>query len=104
MNMITIDAHSRDMVANIVDAGEARPDCFLWMCQLRSYWDAALGDCRCAEPGRARRQVVRARCSLARPPSLQLPAAACLTLPSAVGRTAQPASPQDQGLRRVLPM
>lgn len=46
MNMITIDAHSRDMVANIVEAGEARADCFLWMCQLRSTWDAKLGDCR----------------------------------------------------------
>lgn len=46
MNMITIDAHSRDMVANIADAGEVDADCFLWMCQLRSYWDAKLGDCR----------------------------------------------------------
>lgn len=46
MNMITIDAHSRDMVANIVEAGETRADCFLWMCQLRSTWDAKLGDCR----------------------------------------------------------
>ncbi|KAI8464229.1 MAG: flagellar alpha dynein [Monoraphidium minutum] len=46
MNMITIDAHSRDMVANIADAGETAPNCFLWMCQLRSYWDAKLADCR----------------------------------------------------------
>ncbi|GBF96391.1 dynein heavy chain axonemal [Raphidocelis subcapitata] len=28
MNMITIDAHSRDMVANIVEAGETAADCF----------------------------------------------------------------------------
>eukprot|EP00877_Chromochloris_zofingiensis_P015255 jgi/Chrzof1/9984/Cz04g22250.t1 len=46
MNMITIDAHSRDMVANIVEAGEQKQDCFLWMCQLRSYWDASIADCR----------------------------------------------------------
>ena len=46
MNLITIDAHSRDMVANIVDSGCARADDFLWACQLRSYWDEALGDCR----------------------------------------------------------
>lgn len=51
MNMITIDAHSRDMVANIVEAGETAADCFLWMCQLRSYWDASLGDCRQAAMG-----------------------------------------------------
>ena len=46
MNMITIDAHSRDMVANIVEAGVDKQDCFLWMCQLRSYWDATINDCR----------------------------------------------------------
>lgn len=46
MNMITIDAHSRDMVANIVEAGVDKQDCFLWMCQLRSYWDASINDCR----------------------------------------------------------
>lgn len=46
MNMITIDAHSRDIVASLVDGGGASPDCFLWMCQLRSYWDAAISDCR----------------------------------------------------------
>lgn len=53
MNMITIDAHSRDMVANIVEAGERNSDCFLWMCQLRSYWDTSLGDCRCGDEGTA---------------------------------------------------
>jgi hypothetical protein len=58
--MITIDAHSRDMVANIVEAGEARPDCFLWMCQLRSYWDAALSDCRCHEHAAGGGQYARA--------------------------------------------
>ena len=33
--MITIDAHSRDMVANILEAGATNQDCFLWLCQLR---------------------------------------------------------------------
>jgi dynein heavy chain, axonemal len=46
MNMITIDAHSRDMVANIGEAKADKPDCFLWMCQLRSYWDDTISDCR----------------------------------------------------------
>ena len=39
MNMITIDAHSRDMVQNIVDSGATDRDCFAWQSQLRSYWD-----------------------------------------------------------------
>jgi dynein heavy chain len=47
MNMVTIDAHGRDVVAALADAGVARGDCFEWMSQLRLYWDAALGDCRC---------------------------------------------------------
>jgi dynein heavy chain len=51
MNMITIDAHSRDMVGNIVESGDTKADCFQWMCQLRSYWDADLGDCRCVALG-----------------------------------------------------
>jgi dynein heavy chain len=46
MNMITIDAHSRDIVGNIVETGSDKQDCFLWMCQLRSYWDASINDCR----------------------------------------------------------
>eukprot|EP00891_Asterochloris_glomerata_P001316 jgi/Astpho2/1316/Aster-06188 len=46
MNMITIDAHSRDMVESIVESGADRADCFQWMCQLRSYWDASVSDCR----------------------------------------------------------
>ncbi len=49
--MITIDAHSRDMVGNIVESGDTKADCFQWMCQLRSYWDADLGDCRCVALG-----------------------------------------------------
>lgn len=46
MNMITIDAHSRDVVEGMVAAGAASPDSFQWKCQLRSVWDADLGDCR----------------------------------------------------------
>jgi dynein heavy chain len=46
MNMITIDAHSRDVVEGMVAAGASSPDSFQWKCQLRSVWDAELGDCR----------------------------------------------------------
>ena len=86
MNMITIDAHSRDMVQvreryinkivwprfhafscrchpcrpapahilplprcvqQIAETPEAnKADCFQWVCQLRSYWDLAVNDCR----------------------------------------------------------
>lgn len=46
MNMITIDAHSRDMVDGIVEVGATEVDCFQWSCQLRSYWDTAVNDCR----------------------------------------------------------
>jgi dynein heavy chain len=44
--MITIDAHSRDMVQGIVEAGADAEDCFQWVCQLRSYWDPTIADCR----------------------------------------------------------
>ena len=39
MNMITIDAHSRDIVQQIADSGTADRDCFAWQSQLRTYWD-----------------------------------------------------------------
>lgn len=44
--MITIDAHSRDIVANMVKEGTPDSNSFLWMCQLRSYWDSSISDCR----------------------------------------------------------
>ena len=44
MNMITIDAHSRDMVISIVENGENSKKCFKWMSQLRTYWDADIDD------------------------------------------------------------
>jgi hypothetical protein len=107
--MITIDAHSRDMVANIVDAGEAAADCFQWMCQLRSYWDAKLGDCRQAN----------SECILGQPALLQPPCASGLALgnphlssftdsftPLLGTLTPDPplAPTQDQDLRRLLPL
>lgn len=46
MNMITIDAHSRDIVANMDKEGTPDANSFLWMCQLRSYWDSSISDCR----------------------------------------------------------
>jgi dynein heavy chain, axonemal len=44
--MITIDAHSRDMVQGVMEAGADNADCFQWVCQLRSYWDPVISDCR----------------------------------------------------------
>jgi len=44
--MITIDAHSRDMVQNLVATNADKVDCFQWMCQMRSYWDTSVNDCR----------------------------------------------------------
>jgi len=46
MNMITIDAHSRDIVGKMVEEGCDRTDAFLWTIQLRTYWDKAVEDCR----------------------------------------------------------
>jgi len=44
MNMITIDAHSRDMVIQMVENKESTKKCFKWMSQLRTYWDADVDD------------------------------------------------------------
>ena len=46
MNMITIDAHSRDIVNNIVEAKADKPDNFLWASQLKTYWDKDINDCK----------------------------------------------------------
>eukprot|EP00798_Chlamydomonas_sp_ICE-L_P023007 gene23007-30199_t len=46
MNMITIDAHSRDIIAQNVEAGADKVDSFQWVAQLRSYWDTSVNDCR----------------------------------------------------------
>ena len=45
-NMITIDAHSRDMVQSVIESQADKVDCFQWVCQLRSYWDSTINDCR----------------------------------------------------------
>ena len=45
-NMITIDAHSRDMVQGVIESKADKVDCFQWVCQLRSYWDSTINDCR----------------------------------------------------------
>jgi dynein heavy chain, axonemal len=46
MNMITIDAHSRDMIEQIADSGSDDVESFQWVCQLRTYWDKSIDDCR----------------------------------------------------------
>ena len=45
MNMITIDAHSRDIILNIAETGEEKGNCFAWLSQLRTYWDTSVDDC-----------------------------------------------------------
>ena len=58
MNMITIDAHSRDMVIGLIEQGETSKKCFKWMSQLRTYWDSDIDDSvirlRCLVPLRLR--------------------------------------------------
>jgi dynein heavy chain, axonemal len=46
MNMITIDAHSRDMIEQIAESGSGDVESFQWVCQLRTYWDKDINDCR----------------------------------------------------------
>lgn len=44
MNMITIDAHSRDMIQKVVDCGKTTKSAFEWLSQLRTYWDESVED------------------------------------------------------------
>eukprot|EP00899_Mesostigma_viride_P003607 jgi/Mesvir1/13247/Mv18980-RA.1 len=44
MNMITYDAHGRDIIQQIVEAKAEKVDCFQWACQLRTYWNAEIND------------------------------------------------------------
>jgi dynein heavy chain len=44
MNMITIDAHSRDIIQNIVECGKTSSSSFEWLAQLRTYWDESIND------------------------------------------------------------
>ena len=46
MNMITIDAHSRDMIEQVAESGSDDVESFQWVCQLRTYWDKDIDDCR----------------------------------------------------------
>lgn len=39
MCMITMDAHSRDIIGQLIDAGVQKPDEFQWQSQLKAYWD-----------------------------------------------------------------
>jgi len=44
MNMITIDAHSRDIIENIANTGKSSSSAFEWLAQLRTYWDESIKD------------------------------------------------------------
>merc|ERR1712078_40110 len=46
MNMITIDAHNRDITLSLVEKKTDKLSSFDWACQLRGYWDNTIGDCR----------------------------------------------------------
>ena len=46
MNMITIDAHNRDITLGLVEKKTDKLSSFDWACQLRGYWDNTIGDCR----------------------------------------------------------
>jgi dynein heavy chain len=46
MNMITIDAHSRDMIAKVAETGKDTKQAFEWLSQLRTYWDESIDDCK----------------------------------------------------------
>lgn len=44
MNIITLDAHARDMIANLIRDNITKNDAFGWQGQLRYRWDADKGD------------------------------------------------------------
>lgn len=44
MCMITMDAHSRDIIEQLRDQGVKKPDEFQWQSQLKCYWDSFLQD------------------------------------------------------------
>ena len=44
MCMITMDAHSRDIIAKLRDEGVQKADEFQWQSQLKAYWDGYVGD------------------------------------------------------------
>lgn len=44
MNMITIDAHSRDVIQVVIESGAQVKTAFQWLSQLRTYWDSSIND------------------------------------------------------------
>jgi len=46
MCLITMDAHSRDIIQNMMDANVTDVNDFLWQSQLKSYWDGEQQDFR----------------------------------------------------------
>ena len=46
MCLITMDAHSRDIIQNLIDASVIDVNDFLWQSQLKSYWDPDQQDFR----------------------------------------------------------
>eukprot|EP00967_Tisochrysis_lutea_P107778 scaffold166501_cov18-Tisochrysis_lutea.AAC.1 len=34
------------MVQGVIESKADKVDCFQWVCQLRSYWDTTINDCR----------------------------------------------------------
>jgi dynein heavy chain len=44
MCMITMDAHSRDIIEKLRDEGVKKPDEFQWQSQLKCYWDSFIQD------------------------------------------------------------
>ena len=47
MCLITMDAHSRDIILKLKNEGVTRPDSFQWQCMLKFYWLDEYDDYRC---------------------------------------------------------
>ena len=44
MCLITMDAHSRDIIEKLINEGVTEVDEFQWQSQLKVYWDPYIGD------------------------------------------------------------
>ena len=42
--MITMDAHSRDIIAKLINKGVKEQDHFEWQSQMKPYWEQQLND------------------------------------------------------------